>query len=356
MPKRTVDDTPRWDAGRRKILKALGALGSAFALAPARVLLHAAEPSPEAPPQSEPLPKRPLGMTGVEVSILALGGAHLGRAANEREAIRIVHEAMDAGLTFMDNAWEYNEGRSEEWMGKALQGRRHQAFLMSKVCTHGRGKRVAMRQLEDSLRRLRTDYLDLWQIHEVIYDDDPDRHFQPDGAAEALRQAREQGKVRFRGFTGHKDPALLLRMMLRGYPFDTCQLPLNCFDANFRSFEREVLPELTRHGIAAIGMKALSGNGDAIKQKVLTPEEALRYALSLPVTSVVTGIDSLDVLRQNLSIARRFRPMTQAEMHQLRTRAASQATDGRFELYKTSAKFDGHVGRGLHASSVSEQP
>lgn len=350
MSGRAPDERAGRSAGRRTFLKLIGALGFA-ALAPARVLLQAAERPTETPPPDAPLPKRPLGITGVDVSILALGGAHLGRAASERDAIRIVHEAMDAGLTFMDNAWEYNEGRSEDWVGKALQGRRHQAFLMSKVCTHGRDKRVAMRQLEESLRRLRTDYLDLWQIHEVIYDDDPEAHFQPDGAAEALREARQQGKVRFLGFTGHKDPALHLRMLLRGYPFDTCQLPLNCFDANFRSFEREVLPELMRHGIAAIGMKALSGNGDAIKQKLLTAEEALRYALSLPVASVVTGIESLDVLRQNLAVARRFQPMTSAEMQRLRTRVAAQAADGRYELYKTGANFDGEVGRRMRGSS-----
>jgi aryl-alcohol dehydrogenase-like predicted oxidoreductase len=284
----------------------------------------------------------------VEVSILALGGAHLGKLKTDRDAARLVHEAIDAGLNFMDNAWEYHDGRSEEWMGKALEGRRHEAFVMTKVCSHGRDKHVAMRQLEESLRRLRTDYLDLWQIHEVIYEDDPDRHFAPGGAVEALLEARQQGKVRFIGFTGHKDPAIHLEMLRHDFPFDTCQLPLNCFDGTFRSFEREVLPELDRRGIAPLAMKTLNGSGDAVRQNVVSVEEALRYALSLPVASVVSGIDSLEVLRQNLDIARRFTPMTAGEMTALRSRVAQYAQDGRYEPYKTSRRYDGPIGRGQH--------
>jgi aryl-alcohol dehydrogenase-like predicted oxidoreductase len=248
----------------------------------------------------------------------------------------------------MDNAWEYHEGRSEEWMGRALEGRRHQAFLMTKVCTHGRDKRVAMQQLEQSLRRLRTDYLDLWQIHEVIYEDDPDRHFAPGGAAEALLEAKQQGKVRFIGFTGHKDPAIHLKMLSHGFPFDTCQLPLNCFDGTFRSFEHDVLPALPRLGIAALGMKTLGGNGEVIKQGIVTAEECLRYVLSLPIAAIVSGIDSIDVLRQNLAIAQRFVPMTAVEMETLRNRVAHYAADGRFELYKSSRHYDGPIGRAQH--------
>ena len=335
---------------RRDVLKAIGLVGSAMALHGPLQLLHAAgAPRDSVLPQvTDQVSRRPLGTTGVDVSMLALGGAHLGKATSERAAGRIIHEAIDAGLTFMDNAWEYHEGRSEEWMGRALAGRRHQAFLMTKVCSHGRDKRIAMQQLEQSLQRLRTDYLDLWQIHEVIYEDDPDRHFAPGGAAEALLDAKQQGKVRFIGFTGHKDPALHLKMLSHGFPFDTCQLPLNCFDGTFRSFEQEVLPALHRLGIAALGMKTLGGNGEVVRQGLITAEECLRYALSLPVAAIVSGIDSIDVLRQNLGIAQRFVPMTAAEMDALRSRVAGYAADGRYELYKSSRRYDGPVGRAQH--------
>lgn len=337
---------------RRQMLKGLGILGSAVALdgplGITQTIEHVAQANADDPPRTGEIPRRPLGKTGVEVSVLALGGAHLGRAKDEREAIRIVHEAIEAGITFMDNAWEYHDGRSEEWMGKALEGRRHQVFLMTKVCTHGRGKNVAMQQLEQSLRRLRTDYLDLWQIHEVIYRDDPERIFRPDGAAEALVEAKRQGKVRFVGFTGHKDPSLHLDMLSYDFPFDTCQLPLNVFDATYRSFERQVLPELIRRGIAPLAMKTVSGNGEPIKQGLVTPEEALRYVLSLPVSTIVSGIDSREVLHQNLSIVRRFVPLTGQEMNALRARMAAFAADGRYELFKSSRAYDGLLGRQQH--------
>jgi len=338
---------------RREILKTLGLLGSAMSLMPTLRLVDAASETLSALPSttSVAMPKRPLGKTGVEVSILALGGSHLGKVKSERDASRLVHEAIDAGLNFMDNAWEYHDGRSEEWMGKALEGRRHEAFVMTKVCSHGRDKKIAMQQLEDSLRRLRTDYLDLWQIHEVIYEDDPDRHFAPGGAAEALLEAKQQGKVRFIGFTGHKDPAIHLKMLRHDFPFDTCQLPLNCFDGTFRSFEHEVLPELERRGIAALAMKTLSGSGDAVRQGIVSVEEALRYALSLPVASVVSGIDSFEVLHQNLAIARRFTPMTLNDMNALRSRVAQYARSGQYEPYKTSRRYDGPIGRGQHGVS-----
>jgi aryl-alcohol dehydrogenase-like predicted oxidoreductase len=294
------------------------------------------------------IPRRPLGRTGVEVSALALGGSHLGEVKSEREAARIVHEAIDAGLTFMDNAWEYHDGRSEELMGKALAGRREQVFLMTKVCSHGRDKKTALRQLEQSLRRLKTDHLDLWQIHEVIYDSDPDLHFAAGGAVEALEEARRAGKVRFIGFTGHKDPAIHLKMLAHDFPFDTCQMPLNVFDATFRSFEQRVLPELLSRGIAPLGMKSMCGEGTPVKKRAVTHEEALRYAMSLPVAATISGIDSLKILRQNLRIARGFEPYTEAEMQALRERCAEAAADGRFELYKTSKHFDGDPGRKQH--------
>jgi uncharacterized protein len=202
-----------------------------------------------------------------------------------------------------------------------------------------------MRMLEESLRRLKTDYLDLWQVHEVAYWGDPERHFANGGVVEALDRAKQKGLVRFVGFTGHKDPALHLQMLSYGYPFDSCQMPLNCFDATFRSFEQQVLPECERQGIAAIGMKTFGGEGDSVKKRVVAAADALRYAMSLPVAVTVTGIDSQRILRQNLGIARGFRPMGALEMQRLRTRCAEQAMDGRFELYKTTAKHEADVGR-----------
>jgi aryl-alcohol dehydrogenase-like predicted oxidoreductase len=334
--------------GRRQLLQALGWVGSVMALKGPCALAETLTPRRGA---DAPVPRRALGKTGVEVSVLCFGGAHWGRMQSESEAVRVLHEAIDAGITFMDNAWEYNDGRSEDWMGKALQERRHQVFLMTKVCSHGRSKQVAMQQLEESLRRLRTDYLDLWQIHEVIYEDDPDRHFAPGGAAEALLDAKRQGKVRFIGFTGHKDPRIHLKMLAHDFPFDTCQLPINVFDGTYRSFEREVLPVLNERGIAPLAMKTLSGNADPIKQGVLSVDDALRYALTLPVASVVTGIDSREVLRQDLEIVRRFMPLTAAEMQALRDRMARYAGDGRFELFKSTNRYDGRIGRRQHGLS-----
>jgi aryl-alcohol dehydrogenase-like predicted oxidoreductase len=334
------------------VLKGLGILSSALAIGgPLSLTRSFGRGGGDQAGKDGDIPRRPLGKTGIDVSILAIGGYHLGRVSNQNKATRIVHEAIDAGVIFFDNAWEYNDGRSEEWMGKALEGRRQKVVLMTKVCTHGRDKKVAMEQLEQSLRRLRTDYLDLWQIHEVVYEDDPDRHFALGGAAEALLDAKRQGKVRFIGFTGHKHPDLHLKMLRHDFPFDTCQLPLNVFDGTYRSFEREVLPELQRRGIAAIGMKTLSGNGDPIMQRVVTVEEALRYALTLPTASIVSGIDSVEVLRQNVNLARRFIPLTAQDMDALRTRMASYAADGRFELFKSSRRYDGPIGRQQHGIS-----
>lgn len=295
-----------------------------------------------------PIPRRPLGRTGVEVSAIGLGGYHLGTVPRQEDATEIVHAAIDAGIDFMDNAWDYHDGKSERRMGQALKGRRARVFLMSKVCTHGRDARTAMKQLEESLRRLQTDYLDLWQIHEVVYHNEPDLYFRKGGAVEALDKAKQQGKVRFVGFTGHKDPAIHLRMLSHDYPFDSCQLPLNCFDSTFRSFEQQVLPELLRRGIAPIGMKSMSGEGDPVSKRAVSATDALRYAMSLPVATTVSGIDSMKVLRQNLSVARGFKAMTDRQMQQLRTRCSELASDGRFELYKVSMKHDGPEGRRQH--------
>ena len=301
------------------------------------------------------VPTRPFGRTGIPVSILALGGWHLGLPKTERESTRLVHAALDGGITFMDNAWDYNEGASETRMGKALVGRRDKVFLMTKACPHGRDARAAMRQLEESLRRLKTDYLDLWQLHEVIFDDEPARYFAPGGAVEALDRARQQGKVRFVGFTGHKDPDLHLQMLAHDYQWDSCQLPLNCFDATFRSFEQRVLPELNRRGIAAIGMKSLGGDGRPVRSRVVTPQEAIRYPLSLPIATLVSGIDTMRVLRQNLAIAQGFRPITARQRQALLRRVASTARDGRFELYKISAAFDGNESRRQHGLPLMDE-
>jgi aryl-alcohol dehydrogenase-like predicted oxidoreductase len=289
------------------------------------------------------------------VSALALGGYHLGRVDSVREAIRIVHAAIDAGITFLDNAWEYHDGESEIRVGKAVRDRRDRVFLMTKVCTHGRDKKTAIHQLEQSLRRLQTDHLDLWQVHECVYDNDPERHFMKGGVIEALTEVKHAGKVRFVGFTGHKDPEIHMKMLSYGFPFDSCQLPLNGFDAHFRSFEQRVLPELQRQGIAAIGMKSLGGDGRAVKKRAVRVAEALRYAMSLPVTTTVSGIDSMRVLTQNLRIATGFVPMSDREMERYRERTALTAQDGRFELYKTTAEHEGAVGRSNHGFPAPEE-
>jgi aryl-alcohol dehydrogenase-like predicted oxidoreductase len=229
------------------------------------------------------VPKKPLGKTGVQVSAIGVGGFHLGSAKDQAEANQIVAQAIEAGINFFDNAWDYHEGESEERLGTALQGKRDKVVLMTKVCTHGRDKKVAMRMLEESLRRLRTDHLDVWQIHEVIYENDPDLIFAANGAAEALVDAKKQGKVRFIGFTGHKDPEIHLRMLSHDFPFDTVQMPLNCFDATFRSFEEQVLPEAAKRGIAVLGMKSMGGSGELVKYGGVTAAEALRYAMSYPL-------------------------------------------------------------------------
>lgn len=302
------------------------------------------------------VPLRPFGRhTDVSVSALGLGGYHLGGVTSVREAIRIVHAAIDAGVTFLDNAWEYHEHESETRMGRAIQDRRARVFLMTKVCTHGRDARVAMRQLEESLRRLKTDYLDLWQVHECAYYNDPDRHFARGGVIEALDRAKREGKVRFVGFTGHKDPEIHLRMLSFGYAFDACQMPLNVFDASFRSFEQRVLPELQRQRIAPIGMKSLCGSGKAVKKRVVRVEDALRYAMSLPVVTTVSGIDSMRVLTQNLRVASDFKPFTRDQMERLRHGLAPVASDGRFELYKTTAQHDGEEGRVQHGFPSQEE-
>jgi uncharacterized protein len=345
-----MNDQPS-NPARRDFLKGAGLIG-------AGLVLGGSSASAQEPKAAwDAIPRKPFGKTGETISAIGLGGYHLGAAPSLEEAVRLVHEAVDAGVTFLDNAWEYHKGKAEEWMGKALEGRRDKVFLMTKVCTHGRDKTVAMTMLEESLKRLKTDHLDLWQVHECVYDNDPERHFARGGVIEALDLAKKQGKVRFVGFTGHKHPNIHLKMLSYDYPFDSVQMPLNPFDASYRSFTTHILPEVIRRGMAPIGMKSLGGNGQPILKGVVTIEEALRYAMSLPVSVTISGIDSLAVLRQNLAIARGFQPMTPEEMASLKARCASDAGDGHLELYKSTMKYDGDIGRAQHGmKSMKEMP
>ena len=294
------------------------------------------------------IPLRNFGKTDVKISALGLGGHHLGAAKDEATAVELVHRALDGGITFYDCCWEYNRGKSEDWLGKGLRGQRDRAFLMTKVCTHGREASLAMQMLEQSLRRLQTDHLDLWQIHGVSFQNDPREFIRPNGAAEALRKAKEQGKVRFVGFSGHKDPDIHLAMLETGFPFDAVQMPLNPFDANFFSFEQKVLPVLNSRGIAPLGMKPIGGHGEPVQKGVFTAKELLQYAMSLPVATTISGVSEMPILEQNLGIAQGFTPLSAAEMKTLRERAKPYAEDGRFELYKTSIKFDNPEARIAH--------
>jgi aryl-alcohol dehydrogenase-like predicted oxidoreductase len=285
--------------------------------------------------------KRRLGRTGVQVSMIGLGGHHIGRG-DEATGIRLVRMAVDNGIDFLDNCWDYNGGRSEEWMGKALRdGYRQRAFLMTKLDGHTR--EAARAQLEQSLRRLQTDVIDLVQMHEIIRPDDPERCFAEGGAMEALIEARAEGKLRFIGFTGHKDPQIHLHMLeeasRHGFTFDAVQMPLNLMDAHFRSFEKLVLPVLLEHDVAVLGMKAM-GDGLLLKSRTVTARECLRYALSLPTSVVITGCESVEILDQALDVARTFVPLSDEERARLLAKTAG-ADHARFERFKTTGEFDG---------------
>jgi len=296
------------------------------------------------------IPLRPLGKTGVDVSILCLGGAHIGLPP-ETEGIRLIHAAIDSGITFMDNAWEYNDNESERRMGVALaqDGYRDKVFLMTKNCAHDRTAVDSMVKLEESLRRLQTDYLDLWQIHEVTWPDDPDRIYAPGGAAEAMLQAKAQGKVRFIGFTGHKSPAIFRRMLAPDFPWDTIQMPVSVLDANFNSFQREILPLAQERGIGVIGMKSLaSGHMFDDPAVQITAVEARRYALSQPISSLCAGISSMENLEQDLDVARSFEPMSAAEQQALIDRAYFHSWAGQHEPFKTSFDYEGGEARREH--------
>ena len=293
-------------------------------------------------PERNGIPYRKLGRTGESVSLLGVGGHHIGRPKDENDGIAIIRAAIDAGVNFLDNSWDYHEGVSELRMGKALaDGYRHKVFLMTKI--DGRTKKEATKQIDQSLLRLRVDCIDLVQHHEVIRLEDPDRIFAEGGAQEAFLAARKAGKLRFIGFTGHKDPYVHLRMLKvakeHGFRFDTAQMPINVMDAHFRSFQKDVVPVLVSEGIGVIGMKSM-GDGLILKSKTATPAECLRYAMSQPVSVQVSGMETMQMLKDNLALAKSFQPMTEKEQADLLARTAKAATGGEYEKFKTTSQFD----------------
>ena len=266
----------------------------------------------------------------------------------------MVAKAIDHGINIFDNAWEFHRGLSEEKLGIALKGKRENVIVMSAVCTHGPTQDVAMRMLDASLTRLHTDHLDVWQIHEVIYHNDPELIYANDSVLAVLTRAKQQGKVRFVGFNGHKHPAINLEMLNRGYAFDMVQMPLNPLDPGFRSFETDVLPVANRRGIAVVGMKSMGGSGELISKGAFTPSEALSYAMSLPVSTTISGMDSMEVLDQNLAILRDFKPLSADRMQALRDHG-KEFDDGRYELYKSTLKYDSDLGRSQHGYPSSTE-
>ena len=313
-----------------------------------RNFLAAAAAAPLAAAQQQsPIPTRPLGKTGIQVSILGLGGHHQARPADERESFRLVHTAVDNGITFMDNAWDYHDGRAEEVMGKALamDGYRKKVFLMTKVCD--RDQAGAMKHLEDSLRRLKTDVIDLWQFHECNYYNDPELILEKGGLRAAL-EAKKQGKVRFIGFTGHKHPRIHRKMLALDFPWDACQMPNNVMDYRFESFRHEVMPECTKRGIGIIGMKGCGGEGNMLKDGIVTVEECYRYFLSQPISTQVVGLASMDDLQRALTIARSFKQMSAPDLQILSSRLKDVAGDGRYEHFKTTQRYDAAHHRKQH--------
>jgi predicted aldo/keto reductase-like oxidoreductase len=288
---------------------------------------------------------RTLGATGEKVSVIGLGGYHIGTLPTKEESIRLMRTAIDRGLTFMDNCWDYHDGKSETWMGEALRdGYRQKVFLMTKI--DGQKKTSAARQIDESLKRLQTDRIDLMQMHEMIRPDDPERIFAEDGAIAALREAKKAGKIRYCGFTGHKDPKIHLKVLefarKNNFKFDAVQMPLNVMDAHFKSFEKEVLPVLVREQIGVLGMKPL-GSGAILESKKATAIECLHYALSLPTSVVITGIDSTKILEQAFEAVRTFKPLDETRRKELLARTAEPAQNGEFEKFKTTTNFDGTI-------------
>ena len=311
--------------------------------------------SPRTPAQQDSpngLPTRRLGRTNEQVSILCLGGWHLGKAAQEdrRETIRIMHAVLDEGITFFDNCWEYHDGLSEEVMGEALAsgGRRQRVFLMTKNCERDyEGSRT---HLEDSLRRLQNDHIDLWQFHEILYDNDPDWIFEQGGLRYAL-EAQEAGKVRYIGFTGHKDPRIHSKMLDKPYDWATAQMPLNLMDVHYRSFQKEVLPVCLEQDVGVIAMKSLGG-GKIVSDTGFTPRECRTYALTLPVSTLAVGVTSMAELEQDVGIARDFQPLSEEAMRELEARAEPEAGDGRHELFKSTQVNDGPHHRRQHGFAL----
>ena len=288
------------------------------------------------------IPYRTLGRTGEEISIVGLGGAHIGMQDDEKDSIQIIRTAIDNGINFMDNSWDYNNGNSEIRMGKALRsGYRNKVFLMTKI--DGQVKKTATEQIDESLKRLQTDTIDLLQFHEVIRMSDPDRIFRPGGGIEAVLEAKKAGKIRYIGFTGHKSPDVHLKMLQvandNGFIFDAVQMPLNVIDAHYDSFEKRVLPVLLENNIGVLGMKALC-DGLILKSNIVTAEECLHYAMSLPTSTVITGCDSLRILHQALEAARSFSSMSEVQRAALLSRTEIMAEGGQYEPWKTGTAYD----------------
>ena len=351
-----MDKDVRPDLSRRKFLHLIGgttAAGLSMSLtagerahAPEWPLAEDAGPAPVTPPApvmpAGEMLYRTLGQTGEKVSAIGIGGSHIGTQPDESDSIKIIRTAVDNGITFLDNSWDYNDGQSELRMGKALRdGYRKKVFLMTKI--DGRSKKAAVEQFEESLRRLQTDVIDLLQFHEIIRMSDPERIFADGGALEAVLDAKKAGKIRYIGFTGHKSPDIHLKMLetadKHNFRFDTVQMPLNVMDAQHESFQKKVLPVLVEKKIGVLGMKPIGG-GVILQSNTVKPVECLNYALSLPTSVVITGCDSLPVLQQALEVARNFKPLSAADMAQLEAKASGSSQEGKFELYKSSKHFD----------------
>ena len=339
LPRPHIASAPLTDDAADTGISRRGFLGFAAA---SILMAHADQPFPR-PESKNGIPYRTLGRTGEKVSLIGLGGYHLGKQTDPQDSIRIIRAGLDEGVNFLDNCWDYNGGESEIRMGNALRdGYRQKAFLMSKI--DGRTKAAAASQISESLRRLQTDRIDLLQFHEVIRDTDPDRIFTEGGGMEAVLAAQKAGKIRFIGFTGHKSPDIHLKMLAtaskHSFTFDTVQMPLNVMDAHFNSFEKKVLPVLLKNDIGVLGMKPM-GDHFILESKTATAVECLRYAMNLPTSVVITGCDSLPILQQALQAARTFQPMNSSQVAALLAKTSKAAEAGQFELYKTSHQFDG---------------
>jgi len=341
---------------RRNFIKLTAATAAAAPLATVPAEAKTAAPegekdlplgAPETVEKKNGIPYRVFGKTGVKVAILGIGGYHIGVPTSQEESTRIVRRAIDEGLNFCDNAWEYHDGLSEVRMGNALtDGYRDKVFLMTKVCARDRDG--AMKQLEESLKRFKTDHLDLWQFHECNYDNDPDWIFSKDGAVHAAVKAKEQGKVRFIGFTGHKSPHIHLKMLAQDFPWDSAQMPLNVMDSHYRSFARQVLPVLNQRGMGVIGMKSLGGNGSIPQKGGVTAEECFRYVWNLKIRVCLSGMDTEARLVENIGYARAWKPESSQQLAAILDKVKEPAGDGRFERFKSTQDFDSTTHKKQH--------